>query len=192
MGSGGPRSGHGGDDAAGAGRSRCRLTDACGCRGWNGGWTGSCRGFGAGCGRRLDWDSFSCQPRSYDPPSISGTPSAGERGRHGLPGESVRHSLAECTPSHLKNQTIEAWETAGRPPAPKRPREGEVIGTSRSSGPIVRYQSHTPGTDTDGDIDAMSLWAGQSAGLVSKLQPAGDIVREIAEEARLIFHRLSK
>jgi len=28
--------------------------------------------------------------------------------------------------------------------------------------------------------------------LVSKLQPAGDIVREIADEARLIFHRLSK
>jgi NAD(P)H-dependent flavin oxidoreductase YrpB (nitropropane dioxygenase family) len=92
----------------------------------------------------------------------------------------------------LRNQTVEAWEKAGRPAAPKRPREGEVIGTSRSSGPIVRYQSYTPGTDTEGDIDAMSLWAGQSVGLVSKLQPAGDIVREIADEARSIFHRLSK
>ena len=59
-----------------------------------------------------------------------------------------------------------------------------MIGTSRSSGPIVRYQSHTPGADTEGDIDAMSLWAGQSVGLVTKLQPAGDIVREIADEAR--------
>ncbi len=67
----------------------------------------------------------------------------------------------------LRNKTIQAWEAAGRPPTGKRPGEGEVIGTSRSIGPIVRYQSYTPGTHDDGDIDAMSLWAGQSVGLVS-------------------------
>ena len=39
-----------------------------------------------------------------------------------------------------------------------------MIGTSRSIGPIVRYQSCTPGADAEGDIDAMSLWAGQSVG----------------------------
>jgi NAD(P)H-dependent flavin oxidoreductase YrpB (nitropropane dioxygenase family) len=67
-----------------------------------------------------------------------------------------------------------------------------VIGKSRSIGPIVRYQSYTPGADAEGEIDAMSLWAGQSVGLVSKLQPAGDIVREIAEEARSILQRLTQ
>jgi NAD(P)H-dependent flavin oxidoreductase YrpB (nitropropane dioxygenase family) len=92
----------------------------------------------------------------------------------------------------LKNQTVAAWETAGRPPSGKRPGEGEVIGTSRSIGPIVRYQSHTPGPDVEGDIDAMSLWAGQSVGLVSKLQSAGDIVREIADEAQAILRRLAQ
>ena len=90
----------------------------------------------------------------------------------------------------LRNKTVEAWETAGRPASGQRPGEGEVIATSRSSGPIVRYQSYTPGPDVEGDIDALSLWAGQSVGLVSKLQPAGEIVREIAEEARLILRQV--
>jgi NAD(P)H-dependent flavin oxidoreductase YrpB (nitropropane dioxygenase family) len=66
-----------------------------------------------------------------------------------------------------------------------------VIGTSQSMGPIVRYQSYTPGVDAEGNIDAMSLWAGQSVGLVSKLQSAGDIVREIADEAKAILRRLA-
>lgn len=92
----------------------------------------------------------------------------------------------------LRNKTIEAWEAAGRPASGQRPGEGEVIATSRSSGPIVRYQSYTPGADVEGDIDALSLWSGQSVGLVSKLQPAGEIVREIAEEARLILRHLAQ
>lgn len=91
----------------------------------------------------------------------------------------------------LRNQTVEVWEAAGRPPTGKRPGEGEVIATSRSSGPIVRYQSYTPGADAEGDIDALSLWAGQSVGLVSRLQSAGDIVREIADQAGSILRRLA-
>jgi NAD(P)H-dependent flavin oxidoreductase YrpB (nitropropane dioxygenase family) len=90
----------------------------------------------------------------------------------------------------LRNETVQAWEAAGRPPSGKRPGESEVIGTSRSSGSIVRYQSYTPGADVEGNIDAMSLWAGQSVGLVSKPQPAGEIVREIAEQAHSILHHL--
>ena len=66
-----------------------------------------------------------------------------------------------------------------------------MIATSQSIGPIVRYQSYTPGADADGDIDAMALWAGQGVGLVSKVQPAGDIVREIVEEARGTIRALS-
>jgi NAD(P)H-dependent flavin oxidoreductase YrpB (nitropropane dioxygenase family) len=92
----------------------------------------------------------------------------------------------------LRNRTVEAWEAAGRPPSGKRPGEGDVIATSRSAGPIVRYQSYTPGADAEGDIDALSLWAGQGVGLVSKLQPAGEIVREISDEADLILRRLSQ
>jgi NAD(P)H-dependent flavin oxidoreductase YrpB (nitropropane dioxygenase family) len=92
----------------------------------------------------------------------------------------------------LRNKTVAAWEAAGRPASGQRPGEGDVVATSRSSGPIVRYQSFTPAADVEGDIDALSLWAGQSVGLVSKVQPAGDIVREIAEDARLILRRLAQ
>jgi nitronate monooxygenase len=91
----------------------------------------------------------------------------------------------------LRNKTVEAWEAAGRPPSGQRPGEGEVIATSPTSGEIVRYQSYTPGADAEGDIEALSLWAGQSVGLVSRLQPAGEIVREIAAEAQAILRRLS-
>ena len=90
----------------------------------------------------------------------------------------------------LRNQTVQTWETAARPASGKRPGEGEVIGTSKSVGPIVRYQSYTPGADAEGDIDSMSLWAGQSVGLVSETQSAADIVREIAEQADSILRRL--
>jgi NAD(P)H-dependent flavin oxidoreductase YrpB (nitropropane dioxygenase family) len=92
----------------------------------------------------------------------------------------------------LRNQTVRTWEAAGRPPSGDRPGEGDVIGVSRSSGPIVRYQSYTPGADAEGDIDSMSLWAGQSVGLVTKSQPAGEIVREIAEQARSVILQLPR
>ena len=92
----------------------------------------------------------------------------------------------------LRNKTVTDWENAARAASGQRPGEGQVIATSPSRGPIVRYQAYTPGADFEGDIDALSLWAGQSVGLVSKVQPAGDIVREIAEEARLILRNLAR
>jgi NAD(P)H-dependent flavin oxidoreductase YrpB (nitropropane dioxygenase family) len=58
----------------------------------------------------------------------------------------------------LRNRTVENWEAAGRSATGKRPGEGEVVATSKSRGPIVRYRSYTPAADADGDIDALSLW----------------------------------
>jgi NAD(P)H-dependent flavin oxidoreductase YrpB (nitropropane dioxygenase family) len=57
----------------------------------------------------------------------------------------------------LRNKTVVAWESAGRPPSGQRPGEGEVVATSRTSGEIRRYQSYTPGIDAEGDIEALSL-----------------------------------
>jgi nitronate monooxygenase len=91
----------------------------------------------------------------------------------------------------LRNKTVEAWEAAGKPVSGKRPGEGEIIATSKTRGPIVRYQSYTPGPDVEGDIDALSLWAGQSVGLVSRVQPAAEILRQIVEEAKLVLRRLA-
>lgn len=92
----------------------------------------------------------------------------------------------------LRNNTINEWEAAGQPPSGSRPGEGEVIARSPRAGEIVRYQSYTPGADAEGDIDALSLWAGQSVGLVSQVKPAGEIVREIVEQAQRTMERLAR
>ena len=91
----------------------------------------------------------------------------------------------------LRNKTIDAWEAAGRPPSGRRPSEGAVLAKS-AHGDVVAYQSHTPQTDDNGDIDALSLWSGQGVGLLRRVQPAAEIVREIADGARAILERLGK
>lgn len=91
----------------------------------------------------------------------------------------------------LRNATVADWERAGRPPIGKRPNENQIIATSTSLGPIVQYQSDTPAADIEGDIGALPLYAGQSAGLVGRRQPAADIVREIVEEAEAVLRRLT-
>ena len=92
----------------------------------------------------------------------------------------------------LRSSTVAAWEAAGRPEPGKRPGEGGVVATSKSAGPIVRYRALAPTADVEGDVEAMSMWAGQSVGLVRKMQTAGEIVQEIAAEADAILRRLSR
>ncbi len=79
----------------------------------------------------------------------------------------------------LRNATAEAWERAGRPPSGSRPGEGERIGTRPSGAPLVRYTSDLPLAGAEGDIDASSLWAGQSVALMRRVEPAAQIVAEL-------------
>jgi nitronate monooxygenase len=89
----------------------------------------------------------------------------------------------------LRNSTIIQWEAAGRPPSGQRPGEGDVLGHTAEGRPIVRYRSLTPLVGTTGTIEAMSLYAGQSVGLVTRRQAAGDIVRDVAADAlRVLRH----
>jgi len=90
----------------------------------------------------------------------------------------------------LRNKTIDDWEASGRQATGQRTGEGDVV--ARISGKdVVRYQSFTPRAGTEGDIDAMSLWAGQGVGLLRSVQPAGDIVREIVADARATIAKIS-
>jgi nitronate monooxygenase len=79
----------------------------------------------------------------------------------------------------LRNATADAWEEAGSPPPGARPGEGEPIATRSSGESIVRYASTTPLAGTTGDVDALSLWAGQSVALAREVQPAAAIVAEL-------------
>ncbi len=89
----------------------------------------------------------------------------------------------------LRNSTFVEWEAAGRPPVGQRPGEGEVIGQSAEGRPVPRYRWLTPTVGSTGNIEAMSLGAGQGVGLVTRSQPAADIVREVAEDAVRVFRR---
>jgi nitronate monooxygenase len=79
----------------------------------------------------------------------------------------------------LHNSTAAMWEAAGRPAPGSRPGEGEVIAHFASGEPIVRYSPAPPMVGTTGEIEALSLWAGQSVALAKERQPAAEIVAEL-------------
>jgi nitronate monooxygenase len=79
----------------------------------------------------------------------------------------------------LHNSTAEMWATAGRPPLARRPRQGEVVAHFASGDPILRYSPAPPMIGTTGEIEALSLWAGQSVALATQTQPAAQIVAEL-------------
>ena len=83
----------------------------------------------------------------------------------------------------LRNSTIEMWEAEGRPGDGERPGEGDVIAQGTDGARIARYASIGPYTGVTGDLEALSNWAGQGVGLVDRIQPAAEIVRELAEDA---------
>ena len=79
-------------------------------------------------------------------------------------------------------------DAAGRPSIGRRPGEGDEIAT-RTDGrpPVTRYAQAVPLDGMTGDTEAMALWAGQSAGLVSRIQPAAEIVKELADQAERVL-----
>jgi nitronate monooxygenase len=79
----------------------------------------------------------------------------------------------------LENSTARAWQAAGRPPLAQRPGEGDVIAHFASGEAIVRYEPAPPMVGTTGDIEALSMWAGQDVALMKKPQPAAEIVAEL-------------
>ena len=84
----------------------------------------------------------------------------------------------------IHNSTAEMWETAGRPPPGSRPGEGEVIAHFASEEAIVRYSPAPPLVGTTGEIEALSLWAGQSVALAKQQQSAAEIVAELVLSLR--------
>ena len=90
----------------------------------------------------------------------------------------------------LRNGTVSAWEQAGCPPSGDRPAEGEVIARRRNRD-IARYSDDMPTADTEGEVEDLALYAGQSAGLAAGVEHAGALVRRIAAEADAILASLA-
>jgi NAD(P)H-dependent flavin oxidoreductase YrpB (nitropropane dioxygenase family) len=79
----------------------------------------------------------------------------------------------------LRNSTADAWQAAGRPPLAQRPGQGDVVAHFASGEEIVRYEPAPPMAGTTGDIEALSMWAGQSVALARQPQSAAEIVTEL-------------
>jgi NAD(P)H-dependent flavin oxidoreductase YrpB (nitropropane dioxygenase family) len=85
----------------------------------------------------------------------------------------------DTTHRAMHNSTAEIWEAAGRPALGSRPREGEVLAHFASGEAIVRYEGAPPMVGTTGEIEPLSLWAGQSVALAKQSQSAAEIVTEL-------------
>lgn len=83
----------------------------------------------------------------------------------------------------IRNRTLTDWEQAGCPPPGTRPGEGEVIASRRGSS-IVRYSDAQPTAQTEGDIEAMAMYAGRSVQHVREVASAQSIARNIADSLR--------
>jgi NAD(P)H-dependent flavin oxidoreductase YrpB (nitropropane dioxygenase family) len=66
---------------------------------------------------------------------------------------------------------------------------GECLSLDGTRETITRFQCLAVDRGTTGAIEAMSLWAGESVGAVKRVQPAGEIVRELAAEAEELLRR---
>ena len=108
---------------------------------------------------RLGFDVTILEPEPDSPASPNRSP--GERAK-------LTSSTARTLPC--------GWSKATRKPSTRR--RGSL--THFASGEaIVRYEPAPPMTGTTGDIEALSMWAGQSVALARKPQPAADIVAEL-------------
>lgn len=80
----------------------------------------------------------------------------------------------------LRNRTVEAWERAGHPRT-DRPGEHDEV----APGEVRRYDDVIPTVEVPVEsVDDLALYAGQSAGVVQSVRPAGSIVRELVRESR--------
>lgn len=90
----------------------------------------------------------------------------------------------------IRNSTMIQWESAKSPGSGQRPHEGEIIGNSPTGALIQRYDDTIPLEETTGDLEAMALYAGQSVGLIERILPAAEIIRQIIDDAQRVAAQL--
>lgn len=84
----------------------------------------------------------------------------------------------------LRNSTIARSGSRVSGISAERPGEGEVIGHHADGTPVIRYADDEPLAGMEGEIEAMALYAGQSAALVHDLPSAADLVPRLINQSR--------
>jgi NAD(P)H-dependent flavin oxidoreductase YrpB (nitropropane dioxygenase family) len=101
------------------------------------------------------------------------------------PGDSVYTEMFsygwEHAPHRVLRSSVEAAEAF----------QGEIVGRRLYAwgewADVHRFQSLPIMAETTGAIEAMPMWAGESVGAVKRVQPAGEIMRELADEAEQLL-----
>ena len=92
----------------------------------------------------------------------------------------------------IVNGAVREW--AGREVEASRLPSGEPVGSMVLGGERValpRFSACLPTRDFEGDIEQVCLTAGESAGNIRSVEPAGKIVARMTAEARAVIAALS-
>jgi nitronate monooxygenase/enoyl-[acyl-carrier protein] reductase II len=87
----------------------------------------------------------------------------------------------------LRNSTTQLAETHAPDVTGRRPGEGEVVAVTATGQPVPRYADTIPLPGMSGDLEALALYAGQSAGLVGDVPSVAEVVRRLVEQAAVVL-----
>ncbi len=102
------------------------------------------------------------------------------------------HGWPDAPHRTLRTAFVRQWlgqEGRGQESRPDEPVVGRTVIGGQPM-PVLRFMGFPPNSEASGDIDSIDLLAGQSVGLTREVKPAGQIVRELVEEARQIIAHL--
>ena len=88
----------------------------------------------------------------------------------------------------LENETVTEWVDAGKP-STERPGDDDIIAETETGVPVRRYEDSLAVPGMSGDVEALPLYAGQSAGLTDEVRPAATLVKSLADETTLALER---
>jgi enoyl-[acyl-carrier protein] reductase II len=116
--------------------------------------------------------------------------------------DTARHNIfgpefPDATVRGLRNRLVREWQHRDHPAPYKTasPEQMPLIGTADIFGnsvPMTRFSGFPPTSGATGDFEEMSLLAGESVGLTTRMMGAGAIVREMMNDAATVIRdRLS-
>ena len=104
------------------------------------------------------------------------------------------HGWPDAPHRTLRTAFVKEWignEARGQESRMDEPEIGQTIIAGQPM-PVLRFMGFPPNNDATGDIDSMSLLAGQCVGEIGEIKSAADIVQELAEGAEKLLQRLGR
>ncbi len=104
------------------------------------------------------------------------------------------HGWPDAPHRTLRTPFVEEWignEARGQESRMDEPEIGQTILAGQPM-PVLRFMGFPPNHDATGDIDSMSLLAGQCVGEIDEIKSAADIVQELVEGAEKLLQGLGR